>query len=758
MYDDNSSAIGITSGSVTASGNTQALFTDGSVSAAASPYKYRTNTSSSAPETGYTLSSVTAFNNSSDTYKYVEIISCPDVYVGNVKVSGITSGNTSYWLNNSGSITDSGATADNYNVKYNESAQTLTLNGAQITSYYSYGSSPDATCYGIYAAAFLDIVLADDTENTIDSVFDSFGYGVSSGSSLTISGGGSLTISDSTASCIWAERDVKISGGTVSAAAGADSMGGDGTGIAARYNVMITGGNVTATGGEGESTGGKGIYAGDDLLISGGTVSAVATGDADGIYVANNAAITGGTVSTTADSGNGICVECNVQISGGILTAAGGASALIYSHGVTTGTLTLPASYGYKSNTEASDPGGSYTYGTYIYSENDKYLKIATCAAPDVYVPSRTITVTETSSHLFDGAQGAVRAEANMTSAFSNSIEVRVTDTDEAASEFGLSAGNTVYPFDISLYIKGTNTKTEPASGYAVRISLPVSDDLLDVKEQLSIAHKADDGTVTTLSSSLKQIDGVWYLVFESTDFSPYALIVNDIGTYNETSGLPYYIDSDGNIFIGFAARGKYIAPYGVTVRVKENAKNFTDTGSHWAKEYIGFVTEREIFLGTGSGAFTPDSGMTRAMFAAVIGRLYERSYGEIEAVSTHAFTDCDYDDYYGKYVDWAAGNGIIGGYGNGKFGPGDLVTREQMAAILYRFANFLGVMPSDMDTELSYPDAGSISSYAASAALYCQSTGIITGRGGGNFVPRGTATRAEVATIIQRFVESVLA
>jgi len=371
---------------------------------------------------------------------------------------------------------------------------------------------------------------------------------------------------------------------------------------------------------------------------------------------------------------------------------------------------------------------------------------------------ARTITVTETSSGLFSGAQGAVRAEANMTNAFSTSVEVKVTDTDESASCFGLGAGNTVYPFDISLYIKGTDTKTEPKDGYAVTISLPVPEELLDIKEQLSVAHMFDDGTVTVLPSQLKQSDGVWYLVFEATEFSPYALVVNSTGAYDGLAGLPYYVASGGNeVFIGFAANGKYIAPSGVTVLFKENTKSFTDTGSHWAKNYIEFVTEREIFLGMGSDAFSPDSGMTRAMFATAIGRLYERSYGEIETLSTHAFADCDYGAYYGKYVDWAAEKGIIGGYGNGKFGPGDQVTREQMAAILYRFADFLGVLPGDMDTGLTYSDADIISSWAESAALYCQSVGIISGRAGGTFEPQETATRAEVAAIIERFIESVV-
>jgi hypothetical protein len=145
-------------------------------------------------------------------------------------------------------------------------------------------------------------------------------------------------------------------------------------------------------------------------------------------------------------------------------------------------------------------------------------------------------------------------------------------------------------------------------------------------------------------------------------------------------------------------------------------------------------------------------------MFATVIGRLYERSYGEIENAGAQTFDDCDYSAYYGKYVDWAAKEGIIGGDGNGEFGPDDRITREQMAAVLYRFANFLGVLPHDMDTELSYPDTGDISSWAVSAASYCQSTGIITGRDGGNFVPQGLATRAEVAVILERFIENTLA
>lgn len=372
--------------------------------------------------------------------------------------------------------------------------------------------------------------------------------------------------------------------------------------------------------------------------------------------------------------------------------------------------------------------------------------------------PEKTITVTEISSEVFKNAKGPVMIEADMGKAFSYPVEVKVTDTQEDAASFGLDAGDMVYTFDISFYIKSTNEKTKPLPGYAVTVSLPVPENLLDVKERLVIMHKSESGIVTEISSYLEQKNGVWYIVFESTEFSPYALVVRKTGRYDESAGIPYYLDADGNrVFIGFAANGKYLAPDGVTVSVMKNGKNFTDIDGHWAEEYIGFVTEREVFAGTGESIFSPDMSMTRAMFAMVIGRLYERSYGEIETSGLQIFIDCNYDAYYGKYIVWASENGIINGYGNGNFGPDDKITREQMAVIIYCFADFLGVIPESMDTVLRYPDADRISDYAKNAALYCQTTGIIAGRAGGVFAPNETSTRAEVAAIIQRFVEAVL-
>ncbi len=229
-----------------------------------------------------------------------------------------------------------------------------------------------------------------------------------------------------------------------------------------------------------------------------------------------------------------------------------------------------------------------------------------------------------------------------------------------------------------------------------------------------------------------------------------------------KATALPYFIANGKYVFIGFSTDKNgtmnYIVPKGVTVLFKENAKSFTDIAGHWAKNNIDFVTERELFLGTGGSEFSPLSGMTRAMFATVIGRLYERSYGELAAKNGHAFTDVNYGDYYGAYIDWAAENNIITGVGGGLFEPEREITRQEMASILYRFAKSLKALPNGVaDVALAYPDSTDIEIWAREAALYCQKTGIITGRDGGKFVPQGTATRDEVAAILQRFIENTV-
>ncbi len=223
-------------------------------------------------------------------------------------------------------------------------------------------------------------------------------------------------------------------------------------------------------------------------------------------------------------------------------------------------------------------------------------------------------------------------------------------------------------------------------------------------------------------------------------------------------TALPYYNQDGEKVYVGFSAIEenlyKYIAPANVTVEFMENPKNFIDNTIAWAKPSIDFVTEREIFLGTGQNRFSPNAGMTRGMFVAVIGRLYERSYGSVSGTNT--FSDVDTKDYYAKYVAWANENGIIKGVGENKFDPNANVTREQMAVIMSNFATLLK-KTAITDVSLTYPDSASISSWAIEGAKYCQNTKVIEGRTGGIFAPQESATRAEASAIVQRFLKNML-
>ena len=148
---------------------------------------------------------------------------------------------------------------------------------------------------------------------------------------------------------------------------------------------------------------------------------------------------------------------------------------------------------------------------------------------------------------------------------------------------------------------------------------------------------------------------------------------------------------------------------------------------------------------------------MTRAMFITVIGRLYQELSGNaVIASGANEFTDVQSGGYYIQFLDWAYDNNIIEGYGDGRFGPNDNITRAQMAQII---ANFVQYMGTNIDvyegTSLTFSDSMDIPNWAYTAVSYCSYNGLITGMPGNLFLPNTTATRAQVATIMQRFANS---
>ena len=186
------------------------------------------------------------------------------------------------------------------------------------------------------------------------------------------------------------------------------------------------------------------------------------------------------------------------------------------------------------------------------------------------------------------------------------------------------------------------------------------------------------------------------------------------------------------------------------TIEIVDNSKIFDDVvEGAWYDDAVAFASSHELFNGTSATEFSPDAGMTRGMLAAVLSNLERGDGSGLDA----AFNDVADDAWYAEAIAWAAENGIVNGLGNGMFGPEELITREQMAAMLYNYADMLGVDTSARANLNAYSDADSVSSWASEVMSWANATGLITGTTTTTLDPQGTATRAQVAAMLERFV-----
>lgn len=175
----------------------------------------------------------------------------------------------------------------------------------------------------------------------------------------------------------------------------------------------------------------------------------------------------------------------------------------------------------------------------------------------------------------------------------------------------------------------------------------------------------------------------------------------------------------------------------------------FTDIAENdWYYSAVQFAAENGLFYGTTNTTFSPSSDMTRGMLATVLYRLAKTP----ETAVDQSFQDVAGGQYYTEAVAWAAEKGIVNGYGNGNFGPGDSITREQLAVMLWRYAG----KPESAGKLNSFTDASKVSDYAVPALQWAVEQKIVTGKGSGILDPKGNATRAEVATMLMRYCQPV--
>ena len=177
-----------------------------------------------------------------------------------------------------------------------------------------------------------------------------------------------------------------------------------------------------------------------------------------------------------------------------------------------------------------------------------------------------------------------------------------------------------------------------------------------------------------------------------------------------------------------------------------------------WFYNNVSYVYQNNLMNGTSASPmlFSPNAPLTRGMIVTI---LYRQAGSPSVSGLANPFSDVPGGQWYTDAVIWAAENDIVLGIGDGLYAPEVDVTMEQLSAILYRYAQFLGEAPAgSLDGALAFADAASIADYAKDAALFCSNNGIITGKPGNLFDPQGNATRAEAAAMLNRFIESVAA
>ncbi|WP_418986163.1 S-layer homology domain-containing protein [Agathobaculum butyriciproducens] len=304
-----------------------------------------------------------------------------------------------------------------------------------------------------------------------------------------------------------------------------------------------------------------------------------------------------------------------------------------------------------------------------------------------------------------------VKVGSNCTKEVKNDTIVVTYTKPSSGSSGGSSSGKTTYKVTTSAVNNGGVNASPSNAEKGAAITITLSPDKGYKLDKLTVT----DGSGKTVST-VKKSDTVYTFTMPASAVKVGVSYVKDTETPSETK--------------------------------------FNDVSANdWFASAVDYVTGKGMMNGTADNTFSPKANTTRGMVVTVLYRLENQP-----STSAASFTDVASGAYYANAVAWANANGIVSGYGSGKFGPNDKVTREQLAAILYRYAQYkkYDVSVGEDTNILSYDDAQSISSYAIPAIQWACGAGVVTGKSGSKLDPKGNATRAEVAAMLMRFCENV--
>lgn len=177
---------------------------------------------------------------------------------------------------------------------------------------------------------------------------------------------------------------------------------------------------------------------------------------------------------------------------------------------------------------------------------------------------------------------------------------------------------------------------------------------------------------------------------------------------------------------------------------------------NHWAKDAVNDMGSRMVVTGVGNNNYAPDRDITRAEFAVIM----VRALGLEPGTGASGFTDVGESDWFCSYIKTASEYGLITGYPDGAFGPGDKIMREQAMAIIARAMEITDLEAGLSDSEIggllgAYPDGDTVMAYAKAGAAACIRTGVVSGRGDGTLAAKDNITRAEVAVMVERLLQT---
>ena len=265
------------------------------------------------------------------------------------------------------------------------------------------------------------------------------------------------------------------------------------------------------------------------------------------------------------------------------------------------------------------------------------------------------------------------------------------------------------------------------------------------------------NGTILNISAQVQPKNGTATRVHALNGTASVSVAYSLKNGENAAHLVAYYLAEDGSFeklpVIYDAATGKATfktTHFSTFVITHEYSSDFSDVDLRkWFYNEVNTALENGWFKGLTATKFGPDDGMTRAMLVQVLYRM-----SGSKAASTAQFTDVADGKWYAEAIAWASENGIVNGFTDGRFQPDTLITRQQLAAILYRYDTYRGHTPQGSAALDGYADAASVESWAAEAMSWANGNGLVTGVTPTTLVPNGTATRAQVAVILSRYTD----